>query len=54
MKETILHALEMGGYAQYVWPAYLLVAGIFVGHVYHLKHQAKKLQQTLKLALLED
>lgn len=43
---TILHALSMGGYGFYVWPAYgmtLLVLGINIFLVFREKNAIKKI-----------
>lgn len=39
----------MGGYAGYVWPAYLVVSGVFFIHALHAKLQKKRILKQLKL-----
>lgn len=39
--------LSMGGYGQYVWPAYCIAISVFLGHVVYLKYQRKKVTRLL-------
>lgn len=40
---------HMGGYAGYVWPAYLVVSGVFIAHVMYAKAQKKRVLKQLQL-----
>ena len=45
---SVLAFFKMGGYAAYVWPAYVIAAGIFMGQLLHLKRQKKRVARKLQ------
>lgn len=51
---TAIEWLHMGGYANYVWPAYLLVLGVFAAHFFKLKVRKKKIKRVLKTLVERD
>jgi heme exporter protein CcmD len=44
----VLNWFQMGGYAGYVWPAYLSVLAVFVTHFWVVKMQTKRVMRMLK------
>ncbi|KTD65502.1 heme exporter protein CcmD [Legionella spiritensis] len=45
---TLLHALTMGGYFMYVWPAYGLAALVFAVHFIGIRWQRKQTRKKLQ------
>ena len=37
----------MGGYAAYVWPAYMLALGVVLVNILSTRHQAKQVRHSL-------
>lgn len=46
--------LSMGGYAQYVWPAYGIVGSVLLFHVVGIKLQKKRRLSQLRQWLKKD
>lgn len=44
---NFITVLNMGGYAAYVWPSYLLVVLVFIGNAVLTKRQLKKTRNQL-------
>jgi len=52
--ETITNFLEMGGYAVYVWPSYLITAVVLIGALVSSIRFLKRNAETLKALQEED